>query len=79
MSDAEDPTFLSVLERRPGGLCGAASRASRADADSARILRSVLMKPEHELVVERLHERVQALAQVLLSALSQTRLRPVPR
>ena len=32
------------------------------DADSARILRSVLMKPEHELVVDQLHEHVQALA-----------------
>ena len=29
-----------------------------ADADGARILRSVLMKPEHEPYVEHLHERV---------------------
>jgi hypothetical protein len=32
------------------------------DADGARILRSVLMKPEHEGYVEQLHERVSRLA-----------------
>jgi glutamate/tyrosine decarboxylase-like PLP-dependent enzyme len=54
------PVFLSVL--------GVEARAFAqlhpeigSDADSARILRSVLMKPEHELVVGTLHERVQKL------------------
>ncbi|MDE3134627.1 MAG: aminotransferase class V-fold PLP-dependent enzyme [Acidobacteriota bacterium] len=62
MAAAEDPTFLSVLN---------VDRATFAqlhpdltiDAESARVLRSVLMKPEHELVVEHLHQRVQVLAQ----------------
>jgi hypothetical protein len=31
------------------------------DADSVRVLRSVLMKPEHEDFVPWLHERVSAL------------------
>ena len=61
MGDDADATFLSVL-----GVDQAAFAQLHPDltidADSARILRSVLMKPEHELVVERLHERVQALA-----------------
>jgi glutamate/tyrosine decarboxylase-like PLP-dependent enzyme len=58
---AEDPVFLSALRvsadamsaRRPG---------VRRDADGARILRSVLMKPESEGWVERLHARVEELA-----------------
>jgi hypothetical protein len=32
------------------------------DEPSARVLRSVLMKPAHELWVERLHARVEELA-----------------
>jgi len=32
------------------------------DASEARILRSVLMKPEHELFVLRLHARLEQLA-----------------
>ncbi|KUM77130.1 hypothetical protein AQI70_14445 [Streptomyces curacoi] len=32
-----------------------------ADADGARILRSVLMKPESEHHVERIHDRVEQL------------------
>jgi hypothetical protein len=34
----------------------------RPDADGARVLRSVLMKPEHESAVAWLHRRVEALA-----------------
>ncbi|MEU5771362.1 aminotransferase class V-fold PLP-dependent enzyme [Streptomyces asoensis] len=56
-----DPVFLSTLRgdreaftaRHPGIV---------ADADGARILRSVLMKPESEHHVEDLHTRVEQLA-----------------
>lgn len=37
------------------------------DADHGRILRSVLMKPEHELWVPKLHERIESLARELIS------------
>ncbi|SPF04083.1 pyridoxal phosphate-dependent decarboxylase family protein [Streptomyces sp. MA5143a] len=55
-----DPVFLSTLK------AGRAAFAARhpgvaADADGARILRSVLMKPESEQHVERLHGRVEQL------------------
>jgi hypothetical protein len=36
------------------------------DAPKAKILRSVLMKPEHELLVPELHSRVEAIAASLL-------------
>jgi glutamate/tyrosine decarboxylase-like PLP-dependent enzyme len=62
MNDADDPTFLSVL-----GVDRAAFAQLhpdlRIDADAARVLRSVLMKPEHELIVDDLHRRMQTLAQ----------------
>ncbi|MEH0541769.1 aminotransferase class V-fold PLP-dependent enzyme [Streptomyces sp. B21-105] len=56
-----DPVFLSTLK------AGREAFAARhpeiaADADGARILRSVLMKPESEHHVERLHDRVEQLA-----------------
>ena len=61
MADRADPVFLSTLQvqasefgRRHGGVA--------ADRDSARILRSVLMKPEAEAHVARLHARVERLA-----------------
>ena len=38
-----------------------------ADIEKARILRSVLMKPEHEQLVPALHSKVESLAQELLS------------
>jgi glutamate/tyrosine decarboxylase-like PLP-dependent enzyme len=61
MRDKDDPVFLSVLK------VGAADFARRhpgvtADVDGARLLRSVLMKPESEARVDRLHRRVEALA-----------------
>jgi glutamate/tyrosine decarboxylase-like PLP-dependent enzyme len=61
MSDADDLTFLSVL-----GVDGATFSALHPelarDADTARVLRSVLMKPEHEQTVDALHQRVETLA-----------------
>ncbi|HEX2132456.1 MAG TPA: aminotransferase class I/II-fold pyridoxal phosphate-dependent enzyme [Actinophytocola sp.] len=60
MNDKEDPVFLSVLT------VGADEFARRhpdlgSDVDSARILRSVLMKPESQDRVDRLHRRVERL------------------
>ena len=56
-----DPVFLSTL-RIDGPRLVAALPGLGDDAPSARVLRSVLMKPAHELWVERLHARVEALA-----------------
>jgi glutamate/tyrosine decarboxylase-like PLP-dependent enzyme len=55
--EAEDPVFLSTLFVEAAHLPGL-----EADAPGARILRSVLMKPEHEPAVEWLATRVEALA-----------------
>jgi glutamate/tyrosine decarboxylase-like PLP-dependent enzyme len=57
MDDPDDPVFLSTIRIDAEHLPGL-----EADAPSARILRSVLMKPEHEQTVEWLATRVEALA-----------------
>jgi glutamate/tyrosine decarboxylase-like PLP-dependent enzyme len=64
MTDPQDPVFVSTLRvtaeafaRRHPGIS--------ADAGGARILRSVLMKPESETRVELLHERLAVLARSL--------------
>ncbi|WP_330292873.1 pyridoxal phosphate-dependent decarboxylase family protein [Streptomyces sp. NBC_00576] len=57
-----DPVFLSTL-RADSEAFTARHPGITADADGARILRSVLMKPESEQHVERLHDRVEQLAQ----------------
>ncbi len=58
---ADDPIYLSLLgvDRRTFTTL---HDAVLADAPMARVLRSVLMKPEHELHVERLHARLEAIA-----------------
>ncbi|HEX6492920.1 MAG TPA: aminotransferase class I/II-fold pyridoxal phosphate-dependent enzyme [Candidatus Dormibacteraeota bacterium] len=56
-----DPVFLSTLRVDAPRLLAALPGLS-GDAPSARVLRSVLMKPAHELWVERLHARVEELA-----------------
>ncbi len=61
MSDADDLTFLSVLGVDSGTFAALHPELER-DSEAARVLRSVLMKPEHEQTVDALHERVQALA-----------------
>jgi glutamate/tyrosine decarboxylase-like PLP-dependent enzyme len=61
MSDQEDPVFLSTL-RAGAAAFGQRGIAAVADVDGARVLRSVLMKPESESYLGRLHERVVALA-----------------
>ncbi len=61
MTDRDEPVFLSTLR-----VSADAFRRRHpdivADASEARILRSVLMKPEHETFVPRLHERLEQLA-----------------
>ena len=62
LTDHERPVFVSTLRvtaealrhRHPG---------VTADGDAARIMRSVLMKPEHEAFVPALHDRLEQLAQ----------------
>ena len=58
---AADPIFLSVLSVDREAFVRLHPHIA-PDAESARILRSVLMKPEHELVVDQLQARVQSLA-----------------
>ena len=60
MADPDDPVFLSLLRIEAGDL--AALHPDLAGDAGARVLRSVLMKPEHELAVPWLHERVSAIA-----------------
>jgi glutamate/tyrosine decarboxylase-like PLP-dependent enzyme len=56
-----DPVFLSTL-RADAGAFLARHGSVQGDAAGARILRSVLMKPEAEDYVPHLHERVEQLA-----------------
>lgn len=56
-----DPVFLSTLKADREAFTARHPKLT-ADADGARILRSVLMKPESEQHVERLHDRVEQLA-----------------
>ncbi len=61
MADAEDPLFLS-LYRLSADRLGRRFPDLRADAEHARVLRSVLMKPEHEPAVPWIADRLDALA-----------------
>ncbi|MFI6061513.1 pyridoxal phosphate-dependent decarboxylase family protein [Streptomyces sp. NPDC051286] len=56
-----DPVFLSTLKAGSEAFTARHPKIT-ADADGARILRSVLMKPESEHHVERLHARVEEIA-----------------
>jgi len=56
-----DPVFLSTL-RADAGAFLARHGSVQGDAAGARILRSVLMKPEAEDYVPHLHERLEQLA-----------------
>ena len=58
---APDPVFLSTL-RAGADAFRARHESVHADAAGARILRSVLMKPEAEAYVPHLHERLEELA-----------------
>ena len=61
MDDPDDPVFLSTLQLSAADLTALHPELD-ADAPAARILRSVLMKPEHEAAVPWLTSRVEALA-----------------
>lgn len=61
MEDAEDPVFLSTLHVGTESFTALHPGIAR-DAESVRVLRSVLMKPEHEDNVAWLAERVETLA-----------------
>jgi glutamate/tyrosine decarboxylase-like PLP-dependent enzyme len=65
MEAPEDPVFLSTLYLGRDALI-ARHPELEPDADGARVLRSVLMKPEHEDAVGWLHERVEGLARAAL-------------
>jgi glutamate/tyrosine decarboxylase-like PLP-dependent enzyme len=64
MTDREDPVFLSTLRVDAERFAGRHPQVT-ADAGAARILRSVLMKPESETYVEHLHQRLERLARAL--------------
>ena len=61
MTDPADPVFLSTL-RAPASGFARRHPGVAADRDGARILRSVLMKPEERSHVAALHTRVERLA-----------------
>ncbi|MEV5240409.1 aminotransferase class I/II-fold pyridoxal phosphate-dependent enzyme [Streptomyces cinnamoneus] len=67
MNAKEDPVFLSVA-RVTSGAFTARHPDAVADGDDTHVLRSVLMKPESEPYLERLHQRVEQLAQASWSA-----------
>jgi glutamate/tyrosine decarboxylase-like PLP-dependent enzyme len=67
MEDADDPVFLSTLQRDAADLA-ALHPDLEIDAPGARILRSVLMKPEHEDAVPWLASRTEALARATRAA-----------
>jgi glutamate/tyrosine decarboxylase-like PLP-dependent enzyme len=59
-----DPVFLSTLRADREAFTARHPQIS-ADADGARVLRSVLMKPESEHHVEHVHGRVEQLARAV--------------
>jgi hypothetical protein len=61
MADPANPVYLSTLRVAAGDLARRHPGIER-DRDGARILRSVLMKPEAENFVPELHSRLEQLA-----------------
>jgi glutamate/tyrosine decarboxylase-like PLP-dependent enzyme len=61
MTDPDEPVFLSTL-RVSADAFSRRHPAIASDSGEARILRSVLMKPEHEAFVPQLHARLEKLA-----------------
>jgi len=68
MTDPNDPVFLSLYRLSADRLTRRFPQLD-ADRDEARVLRSVLMKPEHEAYVPHLHARIEAL---IIDALQST-------
>lgn len=67
MNDAEQPIFLS-LHRLSAEKLQARFPHLEADRDEAAVLRSVLMKPEHEPYVPELHDQLESLARHAVGA-----------
>lgn len=61
MNDGDDPIFLSLLRVE-------ARRAGLKEEGDVRVLRSTLMKPEHEAYVDHLHQRVEMIARNVVPA-----------
>jgi hypothetical protein len=61
MTAAQDPVYLSVLRTDADAFLRRHPDTAQ-DASSARVLRSVLIKPEAEGYLEKLHARVEELA-----------------
>ena len=61
MTDPEAPVFVSTLRVTAGAMATRHPDVA-ADADGARILRSVLMKPESQTYTAGLHARLERLA-----------------
>jgi hypothetical protein len=61
MKDPAHPVFLSTLTVEAGAVARRHPDVA-ADAGRARILRSVLMKPESETYTTQLHARIEELA-----------------
>jgi hypothetical protein len=61
MADPDDPVFLSLLSVDAAAFAALHPEVD-GNAGTARVLRSVLMKPEHEHAIDWLHARVEALA-----------------
>ncbi|RST15757.1 aminotransferase class V-fold PLP-dependent enzyme [Streptomyces sp. WAC05374] len=61
MHASEDPVFLSVLRADADAFARRHPGIVR-DAGAARVMRSVLIKPEAELYLDRLHARIEQLA-----------------
>lgn len=64
MNDPDDPIFVSVYRLSANKLC-AWCPDLEPDRDDAAVLRSVLMKPEHETYVDVLHARLEAITRRL--------------
>lgn len=67
MNRRPEPLFLSVYTVQTEKLC-ALHPHIQADTSHTRILRSVLMKPEHEYYVEHLHQELSAIVRSQLRA-----------
>ncbi|UGS35695.1 pyridoxal phosphate-dependent decarboxylase family protein [Capillimicrobium parvum] len=67
MADGADPVFLSTIRVAANAFAQLHPGIVR-DVDAARVLRSVLMKPEHETNVGDLHARLSRLAEEVSAA-----------
>jgi glutamate/tyrosine decarboxylase-like PLP-dependent enzyme len=62
MNDPDDPIFTSLYRLPAEGVC-ALHPHLEADRDEVAVLRSVLMKPEHETYADALVERLETMAE----------------